>query len=95
MRKLWLLYFTVSFFDLYLTILFLDPSTEGNIIASKVWSLFGLKGIIFYKLFIIFCIVYPLCGYIQKKNMKAARAIVIIGIISTFMVCVLFGAMII
>lgn len=95
MRKLWLLYFVVSLFDLYLTLLFLDPTTEGNPIASKIWSIFGLTGIVFYKIFMVFCVVYPICKYIQKKNIKAAKTIIIIGIISTFITCVLFGAMII
>ena len=94
MNKHWLIYFLVSLCDLYLTILFLEPNTEGNPIASKVWSAFGLKGIIFYKTFMVLCVVYPICRYIEKKNDKAAKTVVSIGIVFTSITCLLFGVMI-
>ncbi len=89
MFKLWLMYAIVSVADLILTGSLLNPSTEGNPVASWIWSTFGFLGIALYKLVIVMSI-YPMCLYVGTKNRLAAKCILIFAIFLTASVCMLF-----
>ena len=91
MRALWLLYAIVSLADLTLTCLYLSPELEANPIASWIWSKFGYSGIISFKFLVLFCIVYPICRIIEKKNPLAAKTVISLGIFFTLVACILFG----
>jgi len=94
MRKLWFAYTIVSIADLILTGIYLNPDLEGNPVASWIWSKFGYTGIIYFKFFALFFIIYPCCKAIERKNSSAAKAVLILGILLTTITCLLFGAFI-
>jgi len=91
MRKLWLLYTIVSIADLILTGLYLSPGLEGNPAASWIWSKFGYSGVVFFKFFTIFCIIYPCCKIIERNSAKAAKIVLWLGIFLTTITCLSFG----
>jgi len=92
MRKLWFTYAIVSMADLILTGIYLNPDLESNPAASWIWSQFGYSGIIVFKIFTLFFIIYPCCKVIERKNLLAAKAVLFLGILFTAITCLLFGA---
>ena len=94
MRKLWLIYAIVSMADLILTGMYLNPELESNPVASWIWSRFGYSGIICFKVFTLFFIIYPCCKAIERKNSAAAKVVLFLGILLTTITCLLFGAFI-
>lgn len=94
MFKLWLAYAIVSVADLALTILLLEPNTEGNLLARKVWSAFGYTGLIFYKTLIVFGVILPVCKYIESRSPKMCKSLLIFGIAVTSITCMFFTGVI-
>ena len=90
MGKLWLIYVIVSTIDLTLTLLLLNPSTEGNAIAVIVWSNLGSNGLILYKILIVSLFIFPVCKYIEKRNLLLCKRLLMFGIITTSITCLFF-----